>query len=551
MSQSMHEATTAANAEPRPRDHCVLRLDDLCIRFGKTPVVRHLSLDVKRGECLAIVGESGSGKSVSLLASLGLLPGHAHVTGTREFTTLEGERLDLSALTSRQWQCVRGNRIGFVFQEPMTSLNPLARVGDQISESLRLHQGLRGHAARQRVIELLKQVQLPRPEELLEAWPHQLSGGQRQRVMIAMAMANQPPLMIADEPTTALDVTVQQDILALLDRLRRDQGMAMILISHDLNLVRRHADRVIVMREGECIEQGPVSEVFDSPSHPYTRELLAAEPEGVAAPLDTEDAGTPVLEARDLEVRFSRPRKLFQKRPADFIALQPLDLTLARGETLGIVGESGSGKTTLALALLKLQAARGEIRLENARIDTLDRNALRHKRRQMQIVFQDPYGSLSPRMPVTDIISEGLRFHQPELSEDEVRQRVTQVMREVELPAECADRYPHEFSGGQRQRISLARALILEPHLLVLDEPTSALDRSVQKQLIALLRDLQARHGLSYLFISHDLAVVRALAHRVMVLREGKLVESGTTAEVLGNPREDYTRALIQAAGLT
>lgn len=542
----MNQSTwTTSGPEPS-----VLRLENLGIRFGKTEVVKGLSLEVKRGECLAIVGESGSGKSVSLLASLGLLPGHAHVTGTREFTGVDGKTLDLATLTSREWQRVRGGRIGFVFQEPMTSLNPLTRVGEQISESLRLHQGLAGNAARARVLELLSQVQLPRPEEMIDAWPHLLSGGQRQRIMIAMAMANQPPLLIADEPTTALDVTVQQDILALLDSLRRDQGMAMVLISHDLNLVRRHADRVLVMRHGECIEQGPVARVFDHPSAEYTQALLAAEPEGSAIALNDSDAATPVLEARKLEVRFSRTRKLFQKRPDDFIALHPVDLTLARGETLGVVGESGSGKTTLALALLKLQSARGEIHLERERIDTLDRKTLRMRRRQMQIVFQDPYGSLSPRMPVSDIISEGLRFHQPELSDQEVRQRVAQVLEEVELPSACADRYPHEFSGGQRQRVALARALILEPRLLVLDEPTSALDRSVQKQLIALLRNLQARHGLSYLFISHDLAVVRALSHRVMVLREGRLIESGTTADVLGNPQQDYTRALIAAAGL-
>ncbi|TVU70048.1 MULTISPECIES: ABC transporter ATP-binding protein [Cobetia] len=537
---------TTTGAEPS-----VLRLENLGIHFGKSEVVKGLSLEVKRGECLAIVGESGSGKSVSLLASLGLLPGHAHVTGTREFTAADGTTTDLAALTPRQWQRVRGGRIGFVFQEPMTSLNPLTRVGEQIAESLRLHQGLRGNAARHRVLELLQQVQLPRPAELIDAWPHQLSGGQRQRVMIAMAMANEPPLLIADEPTTALDVTVQQEILALLDGLRRNQGMAMVLISHDLNLVRRHADRVVVMRHGECIEQGPVAQVFDHPSADYTRELLAAEPEGSAIALNEADAATPVLEARRLEVRFSRTRKLFQKRPADFIALQPLDLTLARGETLGVVGESGSGKTTLALALLKLQTSRGEIHLEGERLDTMDRHTLRARRRQMQIVFQDPYGSLSPRMPVSDIISEGLRFHHPALSESEVNQRVAQVLEEVELPAACADRYPHEFSGGQRQRIALARALILEPRLLVLDEPTSALDRSVQKQLIALLRDLQARRSLSYLFISHDLAVVRALSHRVMVLRDGKLIETGTTTQVLGNPQQDYTRALIKAAGLS
>ncbi|MDR5892505.1 dipeptide ABC transporter ATP-binding protein [Halomonas mongoliensis] len=520
----------------------LLRLEDFSVAFDGVTVVDRLTLTVNRGETLALVGESGSGKSVSALGAMDLLPGNAAVSGTRRL----GDT-DLGRLKRRDWQGIRGGRIGFVFQEPMTSLNPLHTVGKQIGETLRLHQGLTGRAARARIIELLGQVKLPRPEELIDAWPHQLSGGQRQRVMIAMAIANDPELLIADEPTTALDVTVQQEILALLAELRDRRGMGMLFITHDLNLVRRHADRVCVLYRGREQETGPVARVFEAPASAYTRTLLDAEPEGRPGPVPR---GAPLISASGLGVSFQRPKKLFMKRPPAFEAVRPLALTLAPGETLGIVGESGSGKTTLALALLRLTQSRGEIRFGDSRLDTLSGGDLRRMRQRFQIVFQDPFGSLSPRLPVSEIVSEGLRFHRPELGADEVARRVAATLSEVGLPADCADRYPHEFSGGQRQRIAVARAIILEPELLVLDEPTSALDRTVQKQLVALLRDLQARRGLSYLFISHDLAVVRAMAHRVMVLKEGEVVESGDCLAVLENPSSDYTRALVAAAGL-
>ncbi|MBB3332382.1 microcin C transport system ATP-binding protein [Halomonas campaniensis] len=521
----------------------LLRLDDLTVAFDEVTVVDRLSLRIRRGETLALVGESGSGKSVSALGAMGLLPDNARVEGGRWL----GDT-DLARLRGRDWQGLRGGRVGFVFQEPMTSLNPLHTVARQIGETLRLHQGLTGRAARERTRELLVQVKLPRPDELLDAWPHQLSGGQRQRVMIAMAIANDPELLIADEPTTALDVTVQREILALLAELRDRHGMGMLFITHDLNLVRRHADRVCVLFQGREQETGPVAEVFASPLSPYTRLLLDAEPEGRPAPAER---GAPLLQAHRLGVRFQRPKRLFARRPPAFEALRPLDLAIAPGETLGIVGESGSGKTTLALALLRLTESHGEITFGEERLDRLSGKALRRQRRRFQVVFQDPYGSLSPRLPVSEIISEGLRFHYPELAEEEVVRRVQATLREVGLPEDCASRYPHEFSGGQRQRIAVARAIILEPEMLVLDEPTSALDRTVQKQLVALLRDLQARRGLSYLFISHDLAVVRAMAHRVMVLRDGEVVEQGECLAVLEQPRSDYTRALVAAAGLS
>lgn len=521
----------------------LLHLDRLTISFDGKPVVQELSLHVRRGETVALVGESGSGKSVSALGTMNLLPDNAQVSGDRWL----GET-NLANLKSRDWQALRGGRVGFVFQEPMTSLNPLHTVAKQIGETLRLHQGLTGREARERTRVLLEQVKLPRPGELLDAWPHQLSGGQRQRVMIAMAIANDPELLIADEPTTALDVTVQQEILALLAELRDRHGMGMLFITHDLNLVRRHADRVCVLYAGKEQETGPVAEVFQAPRSDYTRTLLAAEP--VGRPQPVADAA-PLLQARQLSVSFQRPKRLFAKRPPAFEAVKPLDLTLAPGETLGIVGESGSGKTTLAMALLRLVESRGEIVFDGERLDCLRGNALRARRRRFQVVFQDPYGSLSPRLPVSDIVSEGLRFHCPELSEQDVVARVQQTLQEVGLPSDCAARYPHEFSGGQRQRIAVARALILEPELVVLDEPTSALDRTVQKQLVELLRELQARRGLSYLFISHDLAVVRAMAHRVMVLKEGALVEEGECPSLLEAPSQDYTRALVAAAGLT
>lgn len=521
----------------------LLRLNEFSVSFDGKVVVDALSLTVNAGETLAIVGESGSGKSVSALGAIDLLPNNAVVSGGRWL-----EDTNLNQLAKRDWNSVRGNRVGFIFQEPMTSLNPLHRIGKQIGETLRLHQGLSGQAARTRAKALLAQVKLPRPDELLDAWPHQLSGGQRQRVMIAMAIANNPALLIADEPTTALDVTVQQDILALLKELRDEYGMGVLFISHDLNLVRRHADRVCVMYQGKVQEAGSVADVFSNPTSDYTKALLAAEPEGrPAAPANT----TPLLTARQLSVSFKRPKTgLFKRQPPPFEALKATDLSIAPGETLGIVGESGSGKTTLASAIMRLVPSQGDVTLGDATLSQLTGDALRRQRHRLQMVFQDPYGALSPRMPVFDIISEGLCFHYPKLSSAEVTERVHKTLLEVGLPDSCAARYPHEFSGGQRQRIAVARAIILEPELLVLDEPTSALDRTVQKQLVTLLRELQARRQLSYLFISHDLAVVRAMAHRVMVLKDGEVIEQGSCLEVLSNPQHSYTKALIEAAHL-
>ena len=522
----------------------LLRIENLTVAFDDVSVVHSLSLTLNAGETLAIVGESGSGKSVSALGMVNLLPSNAIVQGERWL----GDT-DLSTLTQAQWNGVRGNRVGFIFQEPMTSLNPLHRIGKQIGEALRLHQGLRGQAARQRSKALLEQVQLPRPEELLDAWPHQLSGGQRQRVMIAMAIANNPALLIADEPTTALDVTVQQEILTLLRELRDNHGMGMLFISHDLNLVRRHADRICVMYQGRIQEIGPVEQVFQHPQSDYTKALLAAEPEGRPQPIEP---SPPLLSANQLSVSFKRPKTgLFKRQPPAFVAVHPTDFHIAPGETLGIVGESGSGKTTLASAVMRLVSSQGEVTLGDDRLSNLTGNDLRRQRHRLQMVFQDPYGALSPRMPVFDIVSEGLRFHYPHLSHEEVTQRVNQTLYEVGLPESCAARYPHEFSGGQRQRIAVARAIILEPELLVLDEPTSALDRTVQKQLVTLLRDLQARRQLSYLFISHDLAVIRAMAHRIMVLKDGEVVEQGPCLDVLSAPQHAYTQALIAAAHLT
>lgn len=521
----------------------LLRLSEFCVSFDGNVVVDSLSLTVNAGETLAIVGESGSGKSVSALGAINLLPDNASVSGQRWLA-----ETDLNQLAKRDWNGIRGNQVGFIFQEPMTSLNPLHRIGKQIGETLRLHQGLSGQAAHTRAKALLEQVKLPRPDELLDAWPHQLSGGQRQRVMIAMAIANNPALLIADEPTTALDVTVQQEILALLKELRDHHGMGVLFISHDLNLVRRHADRICVMYQGKIQETGSVADVFNNPQSDYTKALIAAEPEGrPAEPADT----TPLLTTRQLSVSFSRPRTgLFQRQPPAFEALKATDLTIAPGETLGIVGESGSGKTTLASAVMRLVASQGEVILGDTTLSQLSGDTLRRQRHRLQMVFQDPYGALSPRMPVFDIVSEGLQFHHPNLTHAEVTERVHRTLREVGLPESCAARYPHEFSGGQRQRIAVARAIILEPELLVLDEPTSALDRTVQKQLVTLLRELQARRQLSYLFISHDLAVVRAMAHRIMVLKDGDVVEQGDCLEVLAAPQHPYTKALIEAAHL-
>ncbi|GAA3909073.1 ABC transporter ATP-binding protein [Halomonas cibimaris] len=524
-----------------PVTPALVSVEGLSIAFDGVPVVEDLSLEVNAGETLALVGESGSGKSVTALGLLNLLPPNTRVSGARR---LEG--VDLATLSPRQWNAVRGGQVGFVFQEPMTSLNPLHKIGKQIAETLRLHQGLSGAVAKARSRELLERVKLPRADELLNAWPHQLSGGQRQRVMIAMAIANNPRVLIADEPTTALDVSVQQEILALLRELRDEYGMGLLFITHDLNLVRRHADRVCVMRAGRVEETGAVGDVFHAPQTAYTQALLAAEPDGRPAPVTNV---APLLTAKQLAVSFPRPKRgLLGAAPPAFNAVQPLDLSLRPGETLGIVGESGSGKTTLASAIMRLVASRGEVALGEDRLDRLKGAALRRRRHRLQMVFQDPYGALSPRMPVFDIVSEGLRFHFPGLDEQQVRERVYQTLEDVGLPQSVAARYPHEFSGGQRQRIAVARAIILEPELLVLDEPTSALDRQVQKQLIELLRRLQAERGLGYLFISHDLAVVRAVAHRVIVLKDGEVVEQGECEALFNAPQHAYTRRLVEAA---
>lgn len=522
----------------------LLDIANLSVAFDGKPVVEGLSFHLHAGETLALVGESGSGKSVTALGMMNLLADNASVSGTRR---LDGQ--NLATLDRAGWNSVRGGQVGFVFQEPMTSLNPLHRVSTQIGEALLLHQGLSGQAADQRILELLEQVRLPNPESLLNRWPHQLSGGQRQRVMIAIAIANRPRLLIADEPTTALDVTVQQELLGLLRDLRDQHGMGMLFITHDLNLVRAHANRVCVLQAGKCREQGPVDTVFNAARDAYTRALLAAEPSGQPAPIKTTSAH---LNVTGLSVSFKQRRsRLFERQPAPFIAVEATDLQIARGETLGIVGESGSGKTSLAQAIMRLIPAKGQTQLGKDRLDALDGGALRRQRKRFQMVFQDPYGALSPRMSVFDIVSEGLRLHAPELDGDEVDKRVSQTLLEVGLPEDIRHRYPHEFSGGQRQRIAIARAIILEPELLVLDEPTSALDRTVQRQIIDLLRETQRKRGISYLFISHDLAVVRAVAHRVLVMKEGQVIESGSCQQVLTTPAHPYTQRLLQAAGIT
>jgi microcin C transport system ATP-binding protein len=440
---------------------------------------------------------------------------------------------------------IRGNRIAMVFQEPMTSLNPLHTIEKQIAETLQLHKGLAGTAARARIIELLRLVGLPEAESRLGAYPHQLSGGQRQRVMIAMALANEPDILIADEPTTALDVTIQAQILKLLSDLQARFGMALLLITHDLTIVRKMADRVLVMTQGEIVERGKTVDLFTAPQHPYTCKLWAAEPRGLPqARIETK----PLVEARDIRVWFPIKSGLLRHTSAYVKAVDGVDLTLREGETLGIVGESGSGKTTLGLALLRLIESQGEIVFDGRRIDRLGSKALRPLRREMQVVFQDPYSSLSPRLSIAQIIEEGLKVHKLGGSAKERRRRIEQLLQEVGLDPSCADRYPHEFSGGQRQRIALARALVLQPRFLLLDEPTSALDMSVQAQMVELLRDLQARHDIGYLFISHDLRVVKALAHDIMVMKDGKVVESGPADAIFTAPQTAYTRALMTAA---
>ena len=524
----------------------LLEIRNLSVRFampsGRIDAVQDVSLCIEPGERIALVGESGSGKSVTAASILGLLPypRASHPSGSISF---EGEQL-LGA-SEGVLRRVRGARIGMIFQEPMVSLNPLHTIEKQICETLILHKKMKERDARQRALQLLQQVRIRDPERQLKSWPHQLSGGQRQRVMIAMALANEPRLLIADEPTTAVDVTTQAQILALLDEICRDLGMALLLITHDLGVVRKTADRVYVMQNGRIVESGATTRIFEAPSEQYTRTLIEAEPK--ARHNVTEAAGKPLLEAHQLGVWFSVRRGIL-RRTVDYVkAVDGVNLTLHPGRTVGVVGESGSGKTTLALALLRLTRSRGTISFKDQRIDGLRRNALKDLRRQMQIVFQDPYGSLSPRMSVGDIIAEGLTAHG--ISEgQEQESQVIDTLREVGLEPDARLRYPHEFSGGQRQRIALARALILKPALIVLDEPTSALDRAVQSQMIDLLLGLQETHGLSYLFISHDLRVVRALADEIIVMRSGRVVEQGPANQVFTTPENDYTRSLIKAA---
>jgi len=523
----------------------LLEVRDLGVTFGTNtvPAVEGASFSLGKGETLAIVGESGSGKTVTALSILQLLPYPLarHPAGSIRFA---GEEL-IGAPAERLRQ-IRGNRIAMVFQEPMTSLNPLHRVERQIGEVLTLHKKLPENLVRGRVLELLQLVGLPEAEKRLGAFPHELSGGQRQRVMIAMALANKPDLLIADEPTTALDVTIQAQILSLLKDLKAKLGMALLLITHDLNIVRKMAERVCVMTEGHIVEQGPVEEVFANPIHTYTRKLLAAEPRGRPAP---GPGGAPLIaEVDGLKVWYPIKTGLLRRVTDNVKAVDGISFTLHEGHTLGVVGESGSGKTTLGLAFLRLIESNGAIRFAGRPIDGLGSAALRPLRRQMQVVFQDPFGSLSPRMSIAEIVGEGLAVHEPGLSPEARDGLAVGALKEVGLDPESRFRYPHEFSGGQRQRIAIARALVLKPKLIVLDEPTSALDMSVQAQIVDLLRDLQQRHKLAYIFISHDLRVIRALADEVVVMKEGKIVEQGPANHLFDRPQQDYTKALMAAA---
>ena len=506
----------------------------------RVEAVRGVSFEVARGETLAIVGESGSGKSVTALSTVSLLPESADVSGSITYNGREMIGADAKLLRD-----VRGNEISFIFQEPMTSLNPLHTLEKQIAESLALHQGLRGAAARSRILELLAKVGIRDAESRLGAYPHQLSGGQRQRVMIAMALANGPDLLVADEPTTALDVTIQAQILGLLADLKRQEGMSLLFITHDLGIVRAIADRVCVMQGGEIVETGATADIFDAPQHPYTRALLSAEPKGRPNPVPADAPEVARTEA--LRVWFPVVRGLVRRTVGHVKAVNAATISVRAGETLGVVGESGSGKTTLGLAILRLVSSEGPIVFLGQDIQGWQSRAMRGVRRDMQVVFQDPFGSLSPRMTVEQIIAEGLSVHGVPEGQD-AHGMVAAIMSEVGLDPATMHRYPHEFSGGQRQRVAIARAMVLRPKLVILDEPTSALDMTVQVQIVDLLRDLQRRHGLAYVFISHDLRVVRALAHKVIVMKQGDVVEEGVGDAIFAQPATDYTRALIAAA---
>jgi len=521
----------------------LLQISGLSICFDQGPrVVDALSLTLHKGQTVALVGESGSGKSVSALSILRLLD-ERHASYPSGQILFRGE--DMLQASDKRLRQIRGREISMIFQEPMTSLNPLHTVEKQISETLTLHKGLRGPEARKRCLELLDMVGIRDPESRLGSYPHQLSGGQKQRVMIAMALANEPDLLIADEPTTALDVTVQKQVLELLGELQNKLGMAILLITHDLGIVRRYADRVSVMERGKLVEEADTETLFTNPRHPYTRSLLDAEPP--RAPLALAGDADVLLRVTDLDVRFPVRKSLFGKTREYFQAVQGASFSLQRGETLGIVGESGSGKTTIGHALLKLINSTGSIQLDGEELAHLNQKQFRPWRKRIQIVFQDPFGSLNPRMSIEEIVREGLEVHDAGNSSSHAR-KVIRALTDVGLDPDARHRYPHEFSGGQRQRIAIARALVLQPELIILDEPTSALDRTVQKQVIELLRDIQMRYGLSYIFISHDLAVVRALSHKLLVLHHGKVVEYGPAEDIFRSPGQNYTRELLGAA---
>jgi microcin C transport system ATP-binding protein len=528
----------------------LLEIRNLSVTFagrgGAPPVeaVKGLSLSLDRRQTLALVGESGSGKSVTALSILQLLPYPLAAHGTGSSIRLAGE--ELVGAAAEQLRQVRGNRIAMVFQEPMTSLNPLHTLERQIAETLLIHKHMTAAAARERTLELLRLVGLPDAESRLGAYPHQLSGGQRQRVMIAMAIANEPDILIADEPTTALDVTIQAHILQLLRDLRERLGMALLLITHDLTIVRKLADEICIMTAGEIVEAGPPAAIFGRPQHPYTRRLIAAEPKG--RPPSADPAAPDLMAAEDVKVWFPIRRGVLRRVRGHVKAVDGVSLAVRTGTTLGVVGESGSGKTTLGLALLRLTPAEGHIRLAGQDIRALGQRRLRPLRREMQVVFQDPFSSLSPRLSVAQIVEEGLKVHRLAAGAAERRRLIETALAEVGLDPEAAERYPHEFSGGQRQRIAIARVLVLKPRFVVLDEPTSALDMSVQAQIVELLRELQSRHGLTYLFISHDLRVVRALAHEILVMKDGRIVEAGSAERVMTAPEHPYTRALMAAA---